>query len=211
MTIEGIRKATEYFLKTIEEENIFKFNSELWAKYAEHYKNFTSRRNLFFKTLQKIGNKINDGTLSDEEAQTFMVQIQVWSLASALELVKLLLIVLVNPKKVILDPEKLMYGQVIKAICKEIRYDENLKNKTFDNFMVDFRNAIFHNKYNITNNGIIYKNFENQSISFTNEQLNEKNNEATEIFKTISEFADKKASEINEQTDELERKSRFER
>jgi len=140
-----------------------------------------------------------------------MVQIQVWSLASALELVKLLLIVLVNPKKVILDPEKLMYGQVIKAICKEIGYDEKLKNKIFDYFMVDFRNAIFHNKYNITNNGITYKNFENQSISFTNEHLNEKNNEATEIFKTISAFADKKAYEINKLSDELERKSRFEK
>ncbi len=211
MTVEDVKKATEHFLKTIEEENIFKFNSELWANYSEHYKNFTYRRNFFLKTLQKIANKINDGALSDEEAQIFMVQIQVWSLASALELVKLLLIVLVNPKKVILDPEKLMYGQVIKAICKEIGYDEKLRNKTFDNFMVDFRNAIFHNKYNITNNGIIYKNFENQSISFTNEHLNEKNNEATEIFKTISAFADKKAYEINKQSDELERKSRFEK
>ena len=77
--------------------------------------------------------------------------------------------------------------------------------------MVDFRNAIFHNKYKITNNGIIYKNFENESIPLTIEQLNEKNNEATEIFKTITEFADKKAFELNKQADELERKSRFER
>ena len=138
MTIEGVKKATEHFLKTLDEEKIFKFNSELWNEHSEDYHNFTSRRYIFFKALQKITDKIEDGILSDEESETFMVQIQVWSLSSALEWIKIILTVMVNPKMVVLDPEKLMLGQVIKAICKKIRYDEKLTNKTFDNFMVDF-------------------------------------------------------------------------
>jgi len=210
VTVEGIRKATEHFLKTIEEENIFKFNSEVWDQYSEHYNNWLYRINSFTKTLQKIVNKIDDGTLSDEESVNFMVQLQLWHLASTLELAKFFFMVLVNPDKVTFDPEKLMYGHVIKTICKAIGFDKKLQKITLDSFMVDFRNAIFHNKYNILRNGIVYKNYENKSMYLTNDQLNEKINEANEIFRTIKDFADKKTNELNKQADELEKKSRFE-
>lgn len=207
MTVESIRKATELFLKTIDDEGVFKFNSELFADYGEHLKNWTARRNLFLKTLQKIASKV-DGTLSNEEAETFMIQISIWNLASILELTKFFLMLLINKEKIDLDPEKAMYGQVIEAICKEIGYNEITRKITLDNFMVDFRNAIFHNKYNIENGGIIYKNYDNQSVILTNEQLNERNNEASAMLESITAFADQKSEEFNKQTDELDRKAK---
>lgn len=202
MTVESIRKATELFLKTIEEEGVYKFNSSLFSDYGEHFKNWSNRRNLFLKTLEKIANKV-DGTLSDEESETFMVQISIWNLASILELIKFFLMLLVNKEKIDLDPEKAMYGQVIESICKEIGYDETTKKTTLDNFMVDFRNAIFHNKYNIENGGIIYKNYDNQSVILTNLQLSERNNEASVILESLTAFADKKSDEVDRMTKKL--------
>ena len=114
---------------------------------------------------------------------------------------------LINNEKINLDPDKAMYGQVIEAICKEIGYNETARKITLDNFMVDFRNAIFHNKYNIENGGIIYKNYDNKSVILTNEQLNERNNEASAILESITAFADQKSEEFNKQTDELDRKA----
>jgi len=206
MTVENIRKATELFLKTIDEEGVFKFNSELFADFGEHFRNWTSRRNLFLKTLQKIAIKV-DGILSDEEAETFMIQISIWNLASILELTKFFLMLLINKEKIDLDPEKAMYGHVIDSICKEIGYNETTRKITLDNFMVDFRNAIFHNKYNIENGGVIYKNYDNQSVILTNEQLNERNNEASTILESITAFVNQKSEEFNKEADELDRKA----
>ncbi len=62
--------------------------------------------------------------------------------------------------------------------------------------MVDFRNAIFHNKYNIENGQVIYINFDNQSVVLTGNDLNERVNEATAMFDVISDFALKKRKEL---------------
>ncbi|NQV38959.1 MAG: hypothetical protein HQ505_00200 [Nitrosopumilus sp.] len=195
MTVEGIRKATEYFLETMDSEGVYEINSKFFEEHVEHFKNWSNRRNSFHHVLKKITPLI-DGKITDEEGGLFMIQIMIWNLASMLELFKFFLMVVTNKDRIKFNPDKAMYGQVIGTICKEMNYDEKTRKTTLDNFMVDFRNAIFHNNYSIGNFQVTYQNYNNQAVVLTLDQLNERNSEATAMFEVISGFAEKKNSEL---------------
>ncbi len=191
MTVEGVRKATEHFLKTMDEEGVYEINSEFVEENIDYHKNWSNRRNSFNLILKKITELI-DGKITSDEVGLFMIQIMIWNLASMLELFKFFLIVMTNKERIVFNPDKSMYGQVIEAICNEIGYDKKTKKTTLDTFMVDFRNAIFHNNYSVGNSSVTYKNYDKQTVFLTLEQLNERNAEATMMFQVITEFAEKK-------------------
>jgi len=191
MTVEGIRKATEHFLKTMDEEGVYEINSEFFQENVDYHKNWSNRRNSFLLVLKKITQMI-DGKITNDEAGLFMIQIMIWNLASMLELFKFFLMVVTNKERVVFNPDTSMYGQVIEAICREIGYDDKTRKTTLDTFMVDFRNAIFHNNYSIGNSSVSYKNHDKQTVLLSLDQLNEKNSEATAMFEVISGFAEKK-------------------
>ena len=191
MTVEGVRKATEHFLKTMDEEGVYEINSEFVEENIDYHKNWSNRRNSFNLVLKKITELI-DGKITNDEVGLFMIQIMIWNLASMLELFKFFLIVMTNKERIVFNPDKSMYGQVIEAICNEIGYDKKTKKTTLDTFMVDFRNAIFHNNYSVGNSSVTYKNYDKQTVFLTLEQLNERNAEATMMFQVITEFAEKK-------------------
>jgi len=195
MTVEGIRKATEHFLKTMDEKGVYKINSEFFNENVDYHKNWSSRRNSFNIVLKKITQLIN-GKITNEEAGLFMIQLMIWNLASMLELFKFFLIVITNKERVVFNPDKSMYGQVIEAICKEIGFDDKTRKTILDTFMVDFRNAIFHNNYSIGNSSVSYKNHDRQEVLLSLDQLNERNSEATVMFEVISGFAEKKNKEL---------------
>ena len=195
MTVEGIRKATEHFLDTMDSEGVYEINLQYFRDHVEHFKNWSNRRNSFFIVLKKITQLI-DGKIADEEGGLFMMQIMIWNLASMLELFKFFLIVVTNKERIDFNTDKAMYGQVIEAICKEIGYDKKTRKTTLDNFMVDFRNAIFHNNYSIGNFQVTYKNYDNQTVVLTLDQLNERNAEATAMFEVISGFNERKNKEL---------------
>ena len=195
MTVEGIRKATELFLEKMDEEGVYKINSEFFNENVDHFKTWSNRRNSFHIILKKIVQLI-DGKITNEEGGLFMMQIQIWNLASMLELFKFFLMVVTNKERIDFNTDKSMYGHVISSICNEIGYDEKTRKTTLDTFMVDFRNAIFHNQYDIKNFQVTYKNYDNQIVVLTHDQLNERNSEATAMFEVISGFAEKKKKEL---------------
>jgi len=45
MTVEGVRKATEHFLKTMDEEGVYEINSEFVKEHIDYHKNWSNRRN----------------------------------------------------------------------------------------------------------------------------------------------------------------------
>lgn len=175
--------------------------------------------NIFANTFQKLAPTIEKSELSNEEKSIFVSQIMVWFIASALEMVKILLVVLIKPKYIDVDPERTMYGKIIVEICKALEFEKTDTKHVLDNFMVELRNAIFHNKYDITVDGFSYLNYENKVIQLTHDQVTDKTYEADAIYRTLEKFANervkemqiletqllKRAEELEKMADELEK------
>ena len=58
------------------------------------------------------------------------------------------------------------------------------------------KHAWYDNNYDIKNFQVIYKNYDNQQVVLSYEQLNERNSEATVMFEVILGFAEKKNKEL---------------
>lgn len=208
MTGEEISKATKRFLHTFDERKLYHFNSELYKRYKNDIEDFKTRSVLYSSALQKtISLVFKTDQLSEEEKTIFVYQNAVWFLSSILEYIKIWLMLLVDRSIVTFDPEKVMYGSLLKEICKALDYNESMKNTTFDNFQVDFRNAVFHVNYHITTKGIQYKNYKGETVDLTFDQLIERIHEAEVILNEITTFADNKSEELDKKAEELNEKA----
>ena len=201
MTVEEVSNAIKHFLETLEEEKIYKFNAELWNEKKDEIENTAKRLRAFVQSFKKIADSgLDNIDISDEGKIIFLIQNRVWIIASFLEMVKNFLILFIDTERCDkFDSETVMYGRLIKILCKAIGYNKKLRDITFDIFLVDFRNAIFHNKYEFNNDGMTYENYDKKNIFLSFEQIAEKNNEAKAIFDTITSFT-------NDKTDEIESK-----
>lgn len=198
MTIEETSKATKRFLKKLDEKKIYKFNRKLWNEKKDDIQNTTERLGTFTHHFEKIYNCILDNVnIPNEDKPTLIMQMQVWIIASYLELIKNFLIIIIDAKYCKFNSEIVTYGKLIRILCKALGYDETLRKATLDNFFVDFRNAIFHNKYKFNENGMTYENYDKKIISLSFEQLGERTRETTAFFDSITSF-------VNDKTDELE-------
>jgi len=205
MTVEEISKATKQFLNTIDERKLYQFNSELYKKYKNDIGNFQKRSVLYTEAFQKTISIISKtDQLTEEEQTIFISQNAVWFLSSVLESIKIWLMLIVDRSIVTFEPEKVMYGSLLKEICKALDYDESMKNATFNNFQVDFRNAVFHVNYNITAKCMEYKNYNGETVDLTFDQLIERIHEAEVILNEISAFADKKSEELDKKAEEMQ-------
>jgi len=201
MTVEGVSNAIKHFLEKLEEEKIYKFNAELWNEKKDEIENTAKRLRTFVQSFKKIADSgLDNIDISDEGKIIFLIQNRVWIIASFLEMVKNFLILFIDTERCDkFDSETVMYGRLIKILCKAIGYNKKLRDITLDIFLVDFRNAIFHNKYEFNNDGMTYENYDKKNIFLSFEQIAEKNNEAKAIFDSITSFT-------NDKTDEIESK-----
>ena len=80
MTVEGITKATKHFLKTLEEEEIYKFNSELLNEKKDEIENTAKRLRTFVQSFKKISDSgLVDIDISDEEGN-ILIEIKKYSM-----------------------------------------------------------------------------------------------------------------------------------
>ena len=206
MTIDGIKKAVNEFLETLVEEEIYKFNSKLFQEYFLKIKNFVSSNKIITNTFEKTVDLLLKSDLPKNDRQIFIHQVGIWSFSSNLEMIKTYLKIIIDNKKIPFN-ENTTYGRLLGMICDEIGYNTKLRNTIFDIFYVDFRNAIFHNNYDITMDGISYDK-QGQTINLTTEELTNYIYEAKTIFDTIGNFLDKKSEELNKKAEELENKAK---
>jgi len=146
-------------LKDIEAKGLFQFNKEyhderFFINFIEFEKSFTSS---FEKIIQK--------TDTLESGKEEMVFFAVYSLASYvnshLQVFEKFLKIIINPKMIKGGfDENTPLSQMIKKICNKMQYSEKLKNSIRGLFLVDFRDAMTHQRYQINKNGtmIIYPN-----------------------------------------------------
>ena len=192
----------ERFLNSIEEEEIYHFNSEFWIANKDDLTNWAQRNKAVFSVLDKLDDIFQaDNTLSSDQKDIFVFQTTLWGLSSFLEEIKSFLKVYLDQNKVQFD-KNTMYGRLIEEICKALNYDENLKNITLDNFQVHFRNVIFHNNYKLIPTEMIYTDHNGQVIKLDKNQLHEKASEVSAIMQVMVTWA----NEMNDKREKLNRK-----
>jgi len=81
-----------------------------------------------------------------------------------------------------------------------------LRNELFDTFYVDFRNAVFHNNYDVTIDGISYEK-QGHMIHLTTDELTGYIYNAKAIFDIMGIFLDTKSNELNKKAEELEKQA----
>jgi len=156
MTIQEINKITAKFLDTLEEKKIYKFNSKFFHEQTSKIENHKKRNTIIANALEKVIKLIQNSNLTGEEKTVFINQNGIWFFSSNLELIKTFLMMIVDEQKIIFN-EHTTYGRFLRSICDKIGYDDKLRNELFDTFYVDFRNAVFHNNYDVTIDGISYE------------------------------------------------------
>lgn len=207
MTVEEIRKTTTDFLNTLDKQNLIKFNSILWRN--KFTKNYACRTPIYLDTLHKIIEKTDEGKLgiraSNEAINIFIFMNIVYFIVSGLEYIKKLLNVLIDKEKISFS-NNITYGKLLVILCDKLKYTETQKKSILDNFFLNFRNAISHIQYSITNTGVSVE-IDDRTIHYDIKALNQIVNEVTTIFNVFDEFANKKSLELENESIKLEKKA----
>lgn len=208
MTKESSHKDTLHFMNTIDEEGLFHYNYEYIGK--EFLNNFSKFTKAFGNTYSELGKKVTDFETEHDQVMIFFIYSEVSFVITNLELVKKLLKYLVNPT-LLKDgfDEDTTLGQMVYKICKKLRYSDKLWDATFDLFHVDFRNAIAHQHYLISKDGItIYPNNEEKERDYSIEQLKEDSSNVQGVLEAIGEFMNEKSAGMDAIAEENERRTK---
>jgi len=198
---ERIVSETKEFLYMLEKNQLYKFNSKLFKNSKKKHLAMTKRNQIYVYAFMKTVNLLENTTyISLEEKIIFNLTNTVNYLMVNLEMIKLFLRLLINPEK-IPNNEKTTYKDLIRKICDETKCSSKQRQKTYNNFLVDFRNSIAHNNYDITRQGLIYQN-NGKTIILTINDLTKHFNETTALSKTIEDFINNKAEGLDKKTEE---------
>lgn len=204
---ERIVLETKEFLSMLEGNQIYKFNSKLFKGIKKKQLAMTKRNQIYAYAFMKTINLLeNNDDVSQEEKIIFNLTNAANYLMANLEIMKLFLRLLIDPEK-ILNNEKTTYKDLIRKICDEIKCNSKTRKKFYGNFLVDFRNSIAHNNYDITINGLFYQN-NGKVIKLSINDLTRYFYETKKMTDTIEEFINNKTKNLEEIERELKNKEK---
>jgi len=192
---EESKEASLHFFNTIEERGLYEYNSEYYD--TEFFVNFRDSMLAYRDSFAEVDTLEKFSIATKEQMEIFKIISFVNFINMNLEVVKKYLKVLIkNGNDGIEFDENTTLGQIIKKTCNKIDYSEELKNATFDLFCVDFRNAIAHQHYLISEKEIvIYPKDDVKKKTYEVQDLVSLSYQVSGLYNTITEFADKKAEE----------------
>jgi len=207
MTKESSHKEILQLMKTVDEKGLFQINSEYVEK--EFLENFQKFVKAFTNTYVELGKKATSFETEEDDVLIFFIYAEVSFVITHLELVKKLLKYLVNPSLLQNGfDEETTLGQMVHRICKKLGFSGKSWDSTFALFHVDFRNAIAHQHYLISKDGIVlYPNKKNQR-SYSIKELQEDASDVQGILEGLKEFVTLKTAEIDAEADKNERKTK---
>lgn len=207
MTFEDSQKATLHFLNTIDDKGLYKYNGEYFDE--EFHANFQK----FAVSFEKVFSDIVKYALTKSNSEqkdwlSFMLFVYASSIISYLEYFNKFLKTLIN-SELVKDgfTEDTTLGSMVYKICKKLGYTDKLWTATFDLFCVDFRNAIAHQHYQISDGVLtIYPKNDKKKHIFDTEKLMDYSDELNGILSGLLEFNKKKLEEMNKEIVEFEKK-----
>ena len=201
MTVSSIRKTTKQFLQTLAKENLIKLTAENFN--AKRIKQKQKRGTIVGNTFQKLM-KLNPKNydISEEEWIIFEYRFVVSSITSNLELVKTLLMLCIDDRRVAFY-ENTTFENFFRLICDELGFNEKQRNQVFHNFFVDFRNSVSQIGYDITKDGL-FIDLGRKTVHYDLKKLTDIREEIAEINKTLTEFVEEHVGKLEKSQEEIE-------
>jgi hypothetical protein len=181
-------QAVLVILNDIEANGLYKFNKEYHDE--EFFINFIEFEKSFTNSFEKVIQKIDAFETEKDEIVFFAVYSLMLYVNSHLQVFEKFLKIIINSAMIKGSfDEDTSLSQMIRKICNKMQYTEKLKNSIRGLFLVDFRDAIAHQKYIIKDGAItIYPKDQREQIT-----LNELYDDALQVrsmFHAMLDWAD---------------------
>jgi len=183
------------FLNTIKDANLLCWNKKFIDE--EYYDNFVNFENDFEYVFTKIE---DDGKNVDNEEEkrknlVFSIYVRYNYVVSHLEILNKLLKILVCQKPNLKFNEGTTLPQMITMICEKIKCSKQTIKITKESFYTDFRNAIAHHSFLISEHGItIHPNDIKKKMTYDIFDLQELNVHVKGLLSGFNEFAKTEAN-----------------
>ncbi len=187
------------------DRGLYHYNTDNFdEEFSDNFMDFTLT---FSNVFYEIGKKYHLLETSDDDLLVFASYIQMSFIVSHLEAIKGLLKLVVNPKLLergIGDGTTL--GQMITGICKKLECDKKTWKAHEDLFYVKFRNAIAHQNYHLSKDGLtIFPKDETQKRTFRSVDLIEVAQDVAGIFNGLTEFTIRKLKRTGDKADKIDK------
>lgn len=181
-------QAVLVILNDIEAKGLYKFNKEYHDE--KFFINFIEFEKSFTNSFEKVIQKIDAFETEKDEIVFFTVYSLMSYVNSHLQVFEKFLKIIINSAMIKGSfDEDTQLSQMIRKICNKMQYTEKLKNSIRGLFLVDFRDAIAHQKYIIKDGTItIYPKDQREQIT-----LNELYDDALQVrsmFHAMLDWAD---------------------
>jgi hypothetical protein len=181
-------QAVLVILNDIEANGLYKFNKEYHDE--KFFINFIEFEKSFTNSFEKVIQKIDVFETEKDEIVFFTVYSLMSYVNSHLQVFEKFLKIIINSAMIKGSfDEDTQLSQMIRKICNKMQYTEKLKNSIRGLFLVDFRDAIAHQKYIIKDGTItIYPKDQREQIT-----LNELYDDALQVrsmFHAMLDWAD---------------------
>ncbi len=146
MSLNPNYKATLVILNDIELHGLVQFNQEYLDE--EFFKNFIEFKRAFSHSISELVTKLDTHQTKYDEMIIFTIYSELSYINSHLEVITKFLKIIINPSMIKNGfDENTTLEQLIKRICNKMQYPEKLKNSIRGLFLIDFKNAIVHQRY----------------------------------------------------------------
>ena len=181
-------QAVLVILNDIEAKGLYKFNKEYHDE--KFFINFIEFEKSFTNSFEKVIQKIDAFETEKDEIVFFTVYSLMSYVNSHLQVFEKFLKIIINSAMIKGSfDEDTQLSQMIRKICNKMQYTEKLKNSIRGLFLVDFRDAIAHQKYIIKDGTItVYPKDQREQIT-----LNELYDDALQVrsmFHAMLDWAD---------------------
>ena len=193
------QKSSMVFLSELKDEKMICWNhSDLIDE--EFYANFTNFEKDFESVFTKIELDSKNITNKEEKRQTlvFMIYSRYNKIVSNLEVINKLLKLMVCKKPKLEHKKQTTLPQLISMICDNGGYSKNYTEKTKEMFCINFRNAIAHHAFLITEDGMtIFPDDIKKKTTYKFSDLQELNAHVKGLLSGFEEFANSEKAEHN--------------
>ena len=149
------QKSSMVFLSELKDEKLICWN-RVSLEEEEFYANFVKFQNDFESVFTKMELDTKKITNQEEKRQNivFMIYVRFNYIISNLEIINKLLKLMVCKKPKLEHKKNTTLPQLIRMICEQGEYSKNYAERTEETFCTNFRNAIAHHAFLITETGM---------------------------------------------------------
>lgn len=201
MTIESVKTAVEKFLKDIEDEGLLKKSPDpnlgriqQEAQHRAQLEVLASSARIRIDIFQNKSISQGQRFIPENEYRSLRNLYVIYSMLANAEELKTYLKLILNPDLINTDITEL--GKFMSSIYDKLGYASTLREEMNNKLFVNLRNALSHLDYDVTINGLTYRNKDGTSITLTNDDLVVMLNEYNEIVKGFNVYIKKIASKL---------------